>query len=477
MYCFVATEFGTVTPFLQWDRVNSQQCRGINSSCIKYPIHKLQEFDMDKGLYFYFILHAYNYAGHFCTTKTNSFQLPPKFPPGKGTVYDLDPDTLEHKMDVDVTFRPHTFCCSWKGFLHHKNVAFQVGVGSVEGTDNVLPFHNVSGNHIYCNSSRSLTFAAKFYVTVQAVCEGGISKATSNGFTIIDKTKINDHIKITNGLGCQKDAFIEQRLNVTHQLSHNVFFQPKHPFIVGRLYTIIMTPAYSSIHLKGINIININATTDGVWTFITTETTPFITLSYTGPQKWNISLSSLSLCKGDKNTNILIQRSTNVMDIHWSIDKEMLNFVYYFELGVSRHCLNQDDCSSNGILKDVTERNVHNTNHTFRRLQLSPGMYYKTFISICFQQYCHSPVFSDAIFVENFRAVIPFLTSSLDNITSNSSWILTEWDAAVCSSIEFFSKPVLYRVGIFKDRNGQKQLTPWNHIRPSASASVQVINL
>ncbi|KAJ8312052.1 hypothetical protein KUTeg_009425 [Tegillarca granosa] len=467
------TDFGTVTPFLHWEISNIQRCPEIFSSCIQYPIHKLQQFDVDKGLQFYFILHAYNYAGHFCTTKTKSFQVPSKFPPGKGTVYDIDPYTLDNQMDVDVTFKPYTFCCSLKGFLHQKDVIFQVGVGSIIGTNNVVTFHNISVNQVYCNSSSLLSFSTKYYVTVRAIGTGGISTATSNGFIIIDKTKLNDHIKIQNGPKCQKDTFIEQmRGTVNNQSFQSVSFKPKRPFILGKIYTLIMTSADPFIHLNGKDVINVEKPKNGVWTLIATKPFPIITLTNTGSLILNITMSPLILCQGFTNTKI--QRSTNTIDINWTTEREILDFVYHFEIGVSGPCSDTNDCFSNEILRIKTESNLLHNKHTFIGLHLSPEMYYKTFISICFQQFCHEPVFSEPVFIENFKPIFPFLKSTLDITEGNCSLVLSEWDDVVCSSIATFSKPIFYQIGIFEDGNGQHQLTPWNYIQPSANAPEKI---
>ena len=105
-----------ISPFLEWNiKSHGGQC-GLEYQCIRYPIHRLQKYDSPLGGLFFAQLHAYNYAGHYCSVKSVPIGLPSLLPPASGIVLDLYPDALPPYRDTDVIFNPTKFCFIWKGF-------------------------------------------------------------------------------------------------------------------------------------------------------------------------------------------------------------------------------------------------------------------------------------------------------------------------------------------------------------------------
>ncbi|XP_033746935.1 uncharacterized protein LOC117332160 [Pecten maximus] len=184
------------------------------------------------------ILHVFNKAGYHCTVNTDTFHLPSQSPPGHGVVYDVTSDItsyFDRKQDIDVAILPDEFCITWEGFDHYGDIEFQLGLGKIPGSDDILPFHVVPNIEIYCENAKNLSLYRKNFVTVRAITSGGSVLAISDGFTIINSSDITDSVRVYDGHGCTRTsrARMELKVGTTY-----IYIPSETTLHIGHTYTL-----------------------------------------------------------------------------------------------------------------------------------------------------------------------------------------------------------------------------------------------
>lgn len=112
-------------------------------------------------------------------------------PPSGGRVIDLDAHasfsledtcTSLHDSDIDLLLDSDWLASRWEGFDHaHLNVTFSISLGSIPGTDDVIPFLSIGTVTHYTFTNLTLVHGDHYYVTVVAENEYGTTNATSDG--------------------------------------------------------------------------------------------------------------------------------------------------------------------------------------------------------------------------------------------------------------------------------------------------------
>ena len=116
--------------------------------------------------------------------------------PTDGRVVELHPhtvDTTYHQdtsclsdSDTDLILDSDWFIAQWEGFHHaHLNVTFSVGLGSIPGSDDVVPFSSVGTETQHLFTNLTLQSGENYYVTVVASNDYGTNTASSDGFTYL----------------------------------------------------------------------------------------------------------------------------------------------------------------------------------------------------------------------------------------------------------------------------------------------------
>ena len=116
-------------------------------------------------------------------------------PPTGGRVIDLDPHNLDqsgescislHDSDTDLVLDSDWLSARWDGFDHaHLNVTFSVGLGSIPGADDVVPFTWVGMETQHSFTNLTLQSEQQYYITVVASNEYSTTTASSDGFTYL----------------------------------------------------------------------------------------------------------------------------------------------------------------------------------------------------------------------------------------------------------------------------------------------------
>ena len=146
------------------------------------------------GHTYYITLRVRNAAGLESYTSSGGFTHI-HGPPSGGRVIDLDPHaspSLEntcislHDSDTDLVLDSDWLAARWEGFDHaHLNVTFSVGLSSIPGIDDVVPFHWIGTETRYSFTNLSLVHGEWYYVTVVAGNEVGVTNATSDGLLFL----------------------------------------------------------------------------------------------------------------------------------------------------------------------------------------------------------------------------------------------------------------------------------------------------
>ncbi|KAH3709959.1 hypothetical protein DPMN_069425 [Dreissena polymorpha] len=226
-----------VSPLLEWRFESSDPCPSHSGGCIKYPLSRLQNQETGDGDLFQIIIHIYNNAGHFTSLSTEAFQVPSRYPPGKGNVFDLDPELLDAtSTDINVYFTEHVMCASWSGFKHHEGILQEVGVGTDQLTANIVQFQSVSNTTMLCLHSSSISAGRIQYFLIRANCSGGSTISASNGVLITPIYYIQEKLDIHLGQDCYSTAHFEQSTYFENFSSTVVLHNPLH---IGQRYSIL----------------------------------------------------------------------------------------------------------------------------------------------------------------------------------------------------------------------------------------------
>ena len=186
---------------MQFDSVPTFSPLCLSAHCLSLttsPLHLLS------GHTYYLTLRARNAAGLESFLTADGFTHIHGTPTG-GRVVDLDPHNLDHSSengcislhgsDTDLVVDSDWVAAQWEGFDHaHLNVTFSVGLGSVPGRDDVVPFTWVGMETQHTFTNLTLVPGENYYFTVIASNDYGITMATSDGFAYL--SGINDAVSM-----------------------------------------------------------------------------------------------------------------------------------------------------------------------------------------------------------------------------------------------------------------------------------------
>ncbi|CAI7999768.1 hypothetical protein GBAR_LOCUS2786, partial [Geodia barretti] len=146
------------------------------------------------GHTYHLTLRARNHAGLDSYLATEEFIFI-YGPPTGGRVVDLDPHVQGpseescvslHDSDTDLILDSDLLTVRWEGFDHaHLNVTFSVGLGSIPGTDDVIPFSWVGTETRHSFTNLTLQSGEHYYITVVASNDYGTNTTSSDGFTYL----------------------------------------------------------------------------------------------------------------------------------------------------------------------------------------------------------------------------------------------------------------------------------------------------
>ncbi|XP_021374355.1 uncharacterized protein LOC110463804 [Mizuhopecten yessoensis] len=234
--------------------------------CLTIPLSDLHVYDADIKLTFNIQLHVFNNAGYHCTVDTDTFHLPSRIPPGHGVLYDVTHDlSVKNMQDIDVLISSKEFCVTWQGFEHNDDIAFEVGIGRIPGSDDTTSFHDIPEVDVYCENAKILSYYHRYFVTVRAFTSGGTAVATSDGFTIINSSDITASLRVYDGYGCSS---VSRAFPVQQVGTSNIYAPSKTDLHVGHVYTlesntsITVEKVYCPLGSRGVKCVPLIVTED-----------------------------------------------------------------------------------------------------------------------------------------------------------------------------------------------------------------------
>lgn len=453
IYIFISgNKHGILTPFFEWNIYESTHCVGVSGGCIKYPIHKLQQHNTEDGLSFFFRIHAYNYAGHFCSIDSDKFLIPSMFPPGNGFAIDIS--TEDSTNDIDVSFLPHAYCASWGGFWHHMGIEFLIGVGLHPGTDDVIKFKPVNGTRSYCEHNAYLTSGRQYFTTVIASCSGGTANATSDGFFIFDKQNVSNTVQVYDGIGCNGDVLVDEVSKFINISIHELTFRSDEDLHIGKHYTLLFSDNWN-----GRLVIQSNESlfklgdkvSRSIWLshngtgFIPLVNKPLFVIK---PK--NITTIPNTILISACETEMFFLTKGSQVGVNWHVPDQISIVPSHVNVTLVKRCQNETSHSS------YCDQEIHSAVvDGSKRFHQFDAIYdlgiYHFLVQICFDKDCLYPRQSNGFVVESALSEPKIIKSTLEN----------KFD---CTELELQWKtgnadPIFYRWGIFKDNSAQNNLS------------------
>ena len=402
-------------------------------------------------------MHVYNNAGHFITISTDTFKVPSAYPPGHGIVLDGDPDQESHTNDNDIHFTPHTLCLRWYGFKHHESVEVQVGIGSSNSTDNVVPYSTLSHNSSYhCIYSSKIEFQQTYFALVKASCTGGVTISSSNGIVVLNKTMLLDSLVVNIGEKCSTANLIHSIIAVSTTNTSLTF-----PADIGKRYKLSIAQGTFGSVVTNNGIIERDIRSNSTLFFVSFVPNPVMSMS--SPTRGANQTVQIDIYKCPC-TKYMIKRSVSA---HWFYDNH-LSYGLNFEIAIVKM---QNKTHNTTLLPYTQYESASNRDtYTFSNVDLELNKEYKIAVKQCSKVTCLDPVVSEA-----FRISVPqtpgkILMSRLTKeVNTSCTRIKLQWEAFQSDNSMLF-----YQWAVFADNARKKVLTRLQTIKANDTKLYQV---
>jgi len=398
---------------------------------------------------------VYNNAGHYLSIATEPFKIPSRYPPGKSTVYDTDPEfpdmtPLEALEDVDVHFKLSVLCASWTDATHHETVLYEVGVGLTNVTDDIIAFQKVNDISYFCFNSSAIQTDKTYFFLLRSTCSAGSTISSSDGVTVLDSEDLRNSLDVQPGRNC----FGLEYDSIALQTNSSVIWKPK-PLLVGQGYLITLDVYAFEVHSDDASI---NRSTSG-FVIIPFRSNINITIRMTSAQP--PGLAFLYFCP---NKDVL-PFSINELIVNWMFSNPVQSSSFVYMVGVEKVQ------SVNNTLILPYQKATHNFEHRFKDLSSIKGTddTYVAKVRICSITHCLEDVMSHPFTVDQSD---PELQVEALSAESNNH--------ADCLSLHARWKivPAEFRVSFHQytlalDKRGNGKLIPWRSVA-NTSLTIQV---
>jgi hypothetical protein len=404
-------------------------------------------------------MHVYNKAGHFTTVSTDTFEISSTFPTGLGIVLDVDPEHESLLLDTNAHFTTHTLCIRWYGFKHHESVRIEVGFGSNNMTDNVVPYSTLNrSTSYYCIKNPKIEFQKTYYGIVKASCTRGFYVSSSNGIVVLNERKLLDSLNVNLGQECSSfNRIYTARVNLA-LVNTSVTF----PALVGKRYWLLVNDSVIESVITNDGIIENNTGSNNTFyftSFVEYPVVSFISANGTTNQETELSIHT---CPDAKYL-------TERVDVtaHWFYD-EQVSYGLAFQIAIIRIK------NITGNLSDVPfkqyESAVNCQTFKFQNVGLELNKFYKLAVKQCTNVRCLAPIFSDSFSVSRPPETGNIYVARLFTEAYTSfATIELEWNAFQSdNSIRF------YQWAVSNDKTGERILTKWQTIKDTKRQLYQV---
>ena len=439
-------------------------------ACFKFPLNHIQAQDTGVGLTFYFELYVYNIAGRFTTVRTDVFQIPSRFPPGVGKVFDIDP-AHSNDEDIDFIFKEGTVCGKWSGFAQHRNVTIEVALGTDSSIDDVVAFHHLIGTGDFtCLQNVSLNFFQQYFFLVRAHCSGGISTAASDGFIVINSKRLHDQITVNNGKSCQVTTNEVSKFNIQNTLHKRVIVTALLHNKTNILPDYSLRSECSDDNLAAVTIQNHKV---AFRKFDNTTIINNIKLNYTNANlEFKFTDARLTECNvtiyGCSN-DLKAQCETNKYSLHINYVSDEIDIATHYEVGIAKFAGTSVPFTiTDTYLMAPFKRMMQSDSLTLSDIMLENDNSYVGVVRLCFNHHCLPEIHSKPIVIntEHPEGAIKsgFMTSKKDDYNISITMTPFQCNKDIVEVYEW----------ALKDDNSDTFLTKWNTFITTSYTSEEV---
>jgi len=309
----------------------------------------------------------------------------------------------------------------------------------------------------------------KYFVTIKASWSGGTTSVSSDGFTILNATDISSELKLLHGTIGDSTNEIKIKEIRTKVYNFRKLYLSNH-LIPGTAYSLeIFSNSNQSFEItnKHIYVKRMYATT-------THKTLTFIPLD--SINQLIIKLNSHIVNSSDNlnihlykcDSDMLIQSSTSLLPVHWSLPRRYTDFVTHYEVGICPILTDKKHCSTQMVF-------TLNGNQTIKRFHghFKEG-FHQAAVRPCFGNTCLPPVWSKGVKIENILTDTTVIEASgrIETSCLNTTITLHKLPCTASDNAYF---PIGYRWAIFSDEIGQYMMSVWKVVTQADSlTSLQV---
>ncbi|KAL3857349.1 hypothetical protein ACJMK2_012025 [Sinanodonta woodiana] len=430
------------------------------SGCIRYPIRHLQENNAEKNLDFYFELNVYNKAGHSTTLRSDTFNIPSKYPPGQGMVLDIDPTRNDNSTDVDFVIDGSAICAVWTGFHHHLNVTFEVGLGRQPGIAETRGFKTVFSETL-CFLVNDLTKLQKYYIIVRANCTGGSSISSSDGFIVVNETDIRNALHLGIGETCENVASSKITCHTSFRNCTYLMcsIQCDKELIEKQIYTIQSSNASIQLNMTSPDIILLtNKRGDHQKAFRSFTRNPSLVIHGDVHELAGIEIYLLP-CSMDTN----YQTASDTLYAHWSLEEQISDIVTYYDVSLYR-----DDCLRTPVMNTTCREIVTSTqipgnkhDHVFSNVHILDEEIYTVGVKPCLGSFCSKELLSESTLVKFKPPVSGSLQAMLSTANLSCTIVHIEWQNFHCLEKTTLNNNVIYQWSMALNEGPSGFVVPW----------------
>ena len=405
------------------------------SSCFKFPLKRIQWQDTELGHTYHIELHVYNTAGHYLRVKSPEFKVPSGFPPGHGTVVDVKPGAGEDTSDIDFVTFSDIICGVWNGFWHHMDVTFEVGVGTLNGKDDVISFGVVNSTQSACVKATHITPFTKYFFVVRATCSGGSTTVSSDGFVLVNEKLLRGHMHVVNGKRCVNGSEVVMPI-VNSTFSSTCNLNPE------KIYTVKMN--CSGIEIESSEVIWLQPNV-----FIPSAAVPMFSVVGNSDVLNKTCQASIYTCY----ENISFSHGAKDASGFWTLESNILYYVTSFSVAVFDTAINKTVMQYENIGRQ--------TQYTTSNVTLIKGHEYKLAVIPCFGSVCLEQVFSRGFIADSD----PIPSSTLHFTMQSSGDFVDVGFEFSCFSCATGATASGYDIAVFSSEDRRRQLSAWHVVR------------
>ena len=368
------------------------------------------------------------------------------------------------KDDIDAHLSSQTLCAMWNEFTHHEDIKLEFGVGTLNGSDDVYAFTEITATNEHCVVSTAIPDDVVLYVSIRATTSGGSTISSSDGVIIYNTNRIIEQLEILDGPKC----IIPNNLlgKTTDSVDGVINFSPH--IADGQIYTLRFIG--KDLSSADIDLQNFDAYIKHVHNDVP-DHIDVVFQPYVDMQNLNLELimkdnATVEVYNCEDDVSLKIEKTS--LKAHW----KGLSADFTYEIAAAkRRC---DDPSercmqfiSPYVLVDGDAVETSN-------LQLQESETYYIAIRPCLNTICLGPKFSSGVSVDYERAFDRFRITKASALLSDSdcSHLNLAWEELLPEAhISFFKWTVVTSVGISA---ANSTILPWSVVRKESGTNFKV---